>query len=458
MCEIICRIIWFSVLLALLSGYIFSAAMASAKSNGINWDSKTRTFSLSDAKIKIGYNMVCGYYDNQAEFSSFGMEQQMFKCSKIIIPIDMSYKRFFGRLTLAPLYDSIKSERPATAVTYGKDAEGREIQGNNPYFDWYKNLGTRAYYLGEYPILQAYFGVEVMPQHSIIAGRIKNQNGLADEDTPWDDDGMFSPYAYWLSRDLLSGVRYQFINDHVSASASILSGNNPMKGYANYLNNVQGPNLKANNTPSLAAKVTWNWGNLFAADNGSRLILAITDSTMSSTWADGLGFNGATNADGKRRNSVYAAALKIDYPLGNKFRLDLFSQYTAYLSGLEVHSSQDNAAIPYFKDITQQGLFAGVGVSHRLFKLHYTFSYFDRFDYNVYQNFVDNKSNFFGQSLSELEDMKQYAHIMNLSLNFTNYFSMGVNYMYIDNPLRWVSSVLDTHSDHRVGVLLELKF
>lgn len=435
-------------------------AYASMPSNltAVRWNSQTKSFEVGAAKVKVSYNMICGYYNNQAEYASFGVEQQLYKCSKIIIPVDMSYKRLFGRFTLAPLYDQIKAEFPGNKINYGPDSKGRPIQGNNPYFDWYKNLGTRVYYLGDYPILQAYLGVKLSSHQRFVAGRIINSTGLADEDTPWGDDGMFSPYAYWLSRDLLTGLRYRFINKYFSASASLLSGNNPMKGYANYLNHVQGPNLKANNTPSLAAKVIFNWGHFIAANNNSQIIIAAMDNTMSSTWAKDLGDNGSQNGDGKRRNSVYAAAWQVDYPFANNWRFDWFGQYTLYLSGLTTNSSQYDPKNPYFKNITQQGVFTGIGVSYRLWKLYYTFSYFDRFDYNVYQKWIDDAKDFQGKGLGALQDMQQYSHIINFSYQFNSYLGLQVDYQYIKNPVRWVSSILDNRPDYRFGAALQLHF
>ena len=217
-----------------LCASVLAAPTPAVKETSVQWNAKAHAFMIGDTSLKIGVDAEAGYYDNQAEYASFGLERQLFKFSKIVIPVSIKHGHFFGHIDFAPLYDSVKSVNEEDNITYSKDSQGHAINGNNPYFDWYKNLGTRLYYLGDVPIVEAYASYQFYNHHQISAGRFKNHVGLADDETPWGDDGMFSPMSYWLSRDLFSGISYLFYSDYVNAKASFLSGNNPMKGYANY--------------------------------------------------------------------------------------------------------------------------------------------------------------------------------------------------------------------------------
>jgi len=428
---------------------------ASLTKTPVQWDKKSHQFIIGKARIKIGLDMVCGYYNNQALYASFGLEQQVFKCSKIIIPVALTYDHFFGRVEFAPLYDSIKSVTPGEPpLIYRKDSAGRDIRGDNPYFDWYKNLGTRLYYLGDFPIVQAYAGYRFNQHHSIIVGRIINHVGLSSHDTPWGDDGVFSPLGYWLTRDLLSGVAYQFNSQYVGARAAILSGNNPMKGYADYLNHIQSPNIKANNTPSVGLNADLKFGHWLDAGNESKLSLGMLMNTMGSTWHPDL-------KDGKRRNTVYAAGVLFNWPIHDDLSLDVFAQYTRYLSGLQTNSSQYDPMDRIFKNITQNGYFVGLTLHYKALSLSYTHEVFDRFDANVYERFVKDHEGdtdpVFNAALIPFENMRQSSEIVNLAYQINRWAAIQVNFQHINNPLQWVSDIIDTHPDYRVGVALDVK-
>jgi len=415
----------------------------------IQWLKPQRAFAIGETQLSIHASMRCGYYNNQALYASFGLEQQLYQCAKIVIPIKLNHNRFFTNVTFAPLYDSIKHVND-TIIPYDTDKQKHTIDGNNPYNDWYKNLGRQVYYLGEYPLLEAYVGYHLSAQQTIKAGRLIQNVGLADSDTPWGDDGTFSPYAYWLSRDLLSGLRYQYKNAYVSFEADLLSGNNPMKGYANYLNQVQSPNIKGNNTPSYGASLQFNIGHWFAHNNSSHVILSALQNTMNSTWDNDI-------KDGKRRNSVYAAGLVLSWPIRDNASIDLFSQYTRYLSGLSTNSTQNDPKQPLFLNITQNGFFVGASLHYRAWRIAYTFERFDRFDYNTWAHWLKNKKDFH-RTLSELKKLKQYSQIINLQYQFNHYANLALDYEQIDNPLQWISDISNNHPDYRWGLSLNVGF
>lgn len=417
----------------------------------LGWNRQQHSLELGAARFHIGYQMVCGYYDNQALYASFGLERQIFKCSKIEVPLGWSYHKWQATLEWAPLYDAIMAKSYDSQNSYGQDSHERPIYGSQ-YEDWYKNLGTRIYYLGNFPILEASIAYHFTPGQTLKAGRMRQAVGLLDDETPWGDDGMFSPYAYWLSRNLLTGASYAYQATHFALQAAILSGNNPMKGYANYLDHIQSPNIKANNTPSLALQVGLPLAGWWHMAGSSILRAGVLVDTMSSTWA-------TAPKDGKRRNSVYALAWRTAWQLNPAWSIAWFGQYTWYLSGLKTDSNQvhENSGKPY-KNITQQGIFSGVGLAYRACELSYTFAMFDRFDANVYAKFLNLNHFFLGQTLAQLQAMHQYTHIINLRYHFNHFFSLQANYLAIDNPLPWVSNILDNKPDYRFNVGFDFNF
>ena len=213
---------------------------------------------------------------------------------------------------------------------------------------------------------------------------------------------------------------------------------------------IQSPNLKANNTPSYGANIDLNFGHLLNKENNSKLTMGFVNNTMSSTWVDELN-------DGKRRNSVYAGGLLIDLPFNEAWSLNIFGQYTRYLSGLSTKSAQNNGN-SRFKNITQNGYFSGASLHYRDFSLSYTYETFDRFDANVYAKWDTlGSSPFGGLTLAQLEKMKQHSNIVNFKYQFSPYTELLVNYQRLNNPLKWVSDILDTKPDYRFSVALRAK-
>jgi hypothetical protein len=416
----------------------------------IKWDKATHCLLIDQTKIHIGIDAIFGYYTNEAQYASYGLETQIFKYSKIVVPISINYKNFFASIDFAPFYDSIKAEEPLTKIPPPTPNQQRNIYIN---FDWYKNLGTRNYYLGRIPIIEAYAGYQPAQHHKFTIGRIKNEVGLTDSITPWSDDGLFSPMSYWLSRDLYSGIAYLYESNYVNLNAKVFSGNNPMKGYANYLNHIQTPNLKANNTGSYSLNIDINVKNLLNLDNKINIIFGIIKNTLSSTWNKTI----LPKPDGKRRNDVYAVGTIISLPINDAFSAEIFSQYTWYLSGLSEASNQNDYKNNRFRDITQSGYFIGTNLIYKDLSIAYTYENFDRFDSNIYDLFLNNHiPNKY--TLKALQDLKQSSHIISIKYVLNNYTSININYHHIYNPLKWTSYIMDSHQDCRFSLTLHIKF
>jgi hypothetical protein len=416
----------------------------------IKWDKATHCLIINQAKIHIGIDAIFGYYTNEAQYASYGLETQIFKYSTIVIPVNINYENFFASIDFAPLYDSIKAEEPLVSISPPVPNQQRNIYIN---FDWYKNLGTKNYYLGSVPIIEAYLGYQPAQHHKFTIGRIKNEVGLTDSITPWGDDGLFSPMSYWLSRDLYSGIAYLYESHYVNLNAKVFSGNNPMKGYANYLNHIQTPNLKANNTGSYSLNIDINVKNLLNLNNKTNIIFGVMKNTLSSTWDKTI----LPKADGKRRNDVYAVGTIISLPINDAFSAEIFSQYTWYLSGLSEASNQNDHKSKRFKDITQSGYFIGANLIYKDFSIAYTYENFDRFDSNIYDLFL-NKHIPNTYTLKTLQNLKQSSHIINIKYVLNNYTSININYHHIYNPLKWTSYIMDARQDCRFSLTLNIKF
>ena len=62
-------------------------------------------------KLKIGTDIACGYLRDGALYASFGLEGQIYQCSKLVFNFDGTTEdeNLFFKLDVAPLYDSVKT-------------------------------------------------------------------------------------------------------------------------------------------------------------------------------------------------------------------------------------------------------------------------------------------------------------------------------------------------------------
>lgn len=439
-----------AIFISLSGATALHSAETSAAVSAVEYDPARREIILDNIRVKFGFEMECGLFDDQALYASFGLERQIYKCSKILLPIALKTGKWFGRLELAPLYDSVKRE----SETYFEDAEFKtrvisykgNIDGNNPYYDWYKNLGSRTYFVDDYPLREAYIGYNFGKSHRLIAGRIRHSVGFSDDELPWEDDAKFSPYANWLSRDLLSGIIYTMHHRLLGVRAGVLAGNNPAKAYGNYLGGIQNANLKANNTPSLSLNLDFNIGRLFG-ENKSKLFVGGIRNIAGSTYDEDIN-------DGKRRNSTYVFGGKLNFPL-SAVNINLYGQYTKYLSGLSEDSAQAQVKPenPIFRNIEQDGYYYAGEVSYRQIRAYYAYEKFDRFDFNV-DDRIEEKCD---SPPPDLQGLKQESRIFGFDylVNDAVYFRLA--YHKINNPLQCVSDILD-RSDDRFKATLSVNF
>lgn len=456
--ESVMRFVKFIYLIVLLSisNQILAEDTSSKTNMGYESDFKNIKYNLSKDRglilsldnltVKVGTDIECGYVRDGALYASFGVEAQLYKCSKVVfnftgdvaISEDSSY---LFKIDSAPLYDSIRTEKNPVII-YGKDSQGRNIDGNNYFVDWYKNLGTRTYYLGKYPIIEGYVGYR-KSGHTIKAGRMKTVIGFDDAEMFWGDDAKFAPIQHWLARDLFSGITYSYNYSAITATGAIYSGGNPTKGYSNYLNFVESPDLKSNNTPTFAGRIEYQY-DINTQYNGY-LYASYLRNITGSTWVDDL-------KDGKRNGMIaaYGAVLNILYDNDYLNSLKIFAQYTDYVSGLKKESSQ--AQIPnnkQFKNIKQSGYF--VGAESFLFnnKLNLAAAYedFARFDYNIfaYHDFkLDNT----------MKNARHKSQIFQIKYFFNEALSVGVSYHKVHNVAKHISQILDNRKDNRFKLSL----
>jgi len=400
------------------------------------------------AKIKIGTDIECGAIRDGALYASFGLEAQIYRCSKFIINFDgtaQNNDRFDGswlfKVDFAPLYDSIKTENKPFLL-YKKDTLGRDIDGNNHYFDWYKNLGSRVYYLGNTPLVEAYLGYQA-EGHKLKLGRLKTEVGFNDDETFFGDDAKFAPMSYWLSKDLFNGGTYSYRFKAVEVIGGLYSGGNPAKGYTRYLDGLDSPNLKTNNTPSRAAKVKLYYDGLVHENVNGYIFGSYLFNAVGSTWADELN-------DGKRNGSLGALGgmMNIDLDWHYIDSFSLFGQWSYYDSGLKSKSSQNDKS-PKFKDIRQKGYFLGTEakILENKVALGAAFETFDRFDYNIFarHKFIEN---------NPLKGSKQHSIILHGKYNINSIVSLVAAYHKIRNQALFESNILNSRSTDRVKLSL----
>lgn len=409
-------------------------------------------FYLRDiGKMKIGTEMECSFVRDGALYASFGLEAQIYHCSKVVFNFEGTFDSpiedhsWIYKMDFAPLYQSIKAENKDIKI-YKKDSKNNEIDGNNHYFDWYKNLGSRTYYVGNAPLIETYAGYQTA-HHLIKFGRMKGIVGLDDKDVFWGDDAKFAPFGHWLSRDLLTGATYVFHHSFFEVKAAIFSGSNPAKGYANYLDRVESPNIKSNNTPSLSGRLQLNYNDLLAKNVDGFLYASYLSNFTGSTWDDGL-------KDGKRNNLVGAYGGVLNLTFDNLYinSVSFFGQYTHFTSGLRTKGSQNDKS-KKFKNIFQKGYFVGLEIKSFDNKLSLGAAYekFDRFDYNLFRYYLFADNNPYLNSI-------QKSVILNARYNINSIISVGTAYHRIDNPAPFVSNILDKKKMNKFKVSLYLNF
>lgn len=400
-------------------------------------------------KVKIGADVECGFVRDGALYASFGVEAQIFKCSKVVLSFDgitnnaEEAGNWFFKLDVAPLYESIKVEKKERKI-YKKDSKGNDIDGNNHYVDWYKNLGSRLYYLGNIPLIEAYIGYK-NTQHQIKLGRVKTIMGLADEEVFFGDDAKFAPMGHWLTRDLFSGIDYGFSHSLADINVALYSGGNPTKGYSYYLGGVETPNLKSNNTPSFAGKVKLKYSEFLGEDIDGYVFASYLSNMTGSTWDN-------ETQDGKRNASVIAYGATFKFNTGNKYlnSIGFFGQYNQYISGLREKGSQNDGS-KKFKDIKQSGYFIGTelkGFDDKI-SLGAAYEKIDRFDYNLFQyyNFADN---------NPFKNSKQTSLILQAKYNISSIVSLVMAYHKISNKALFASDILDTRKTNRMKIGLRV--
>ena len=234
--------------------------VVSKRKDGFDLETAGLLLSFGDrGLVSFGIDSEVGMWDDQGLYASFGCERQLFRFSKVLLTAQGFYRMqrsghaFVFKVDFAPLYDSIKRDLKEEKI-YGQDSAGRDIDGATLYRDWYKNLGSRLYYLGSIPLVEAYAGYQTK-QHRVRIGRQKNLSGFEDDEMPWGDDGKFAPIGQWLCRELLTGATYLYRLHGLDAGVGVFSGGHPMKAGGDYLGGVQSPNMKANNTPTFEGRL-----------------------------------------------------------------------------------------------------------------------------------------------------------------------------------------------------------
>lgn len=433
--------------LILVCGYCAHAVVPSgvfasvANGLGYSWP--------SGAYVALGADVDMGMWHDDGVYASFGLEHQIFRFSKMVFPVTGRTEgntrgHFWGfKVDFAPLYDAIRRD-DRTSIVYGYDGAGHPINGTNVYFDWYKNVGSRVYYLGAVPLVEAY-ACYYAHAHNIRMGRVKNIVGLNDGEVFWGDDAKFAPMAYWLSRDLLSGVIYTYAPGVLELQMAILSGNNPMKGYAHYLGGIQSPQLKANNTPTWSINARIYGDSWMDPNMGGFVFASYQANTMNSTWEDGL-------EDGKRHANVAAFGARWHYDLkANALwltQLTFLGQYTCYMSGLSPKSAQNNGH-PRFRTIRQRGFFLSAETRwFELLTVAVAFESMQRFDYNVYE-----RSNW-GATCVLPENSRQQSYILQATYAVNAFATLTFAYHIVRNPVPFVSDILDSRGDNRYKLTL----
>ncbi|MCH9780044.1 MAG: hypothetical protein K0U36_02020, partial [Alphaproteobacteria bacterium] len=353
--------------------------------------------------------------------------------------------------------------------------------GGALFLDWYKNLGTQTYYLGEERVREAYIGSTKQPSAKPNAqrgwhfhwrfGRQKGLTGIDNEEQIWGDNAKFAPYTFWLTSNLYTGVVLGAGYKTIDAQIGVFSGNNPLKGYGAYYADADGvstlsPNTKGNNTPTAAGRITHRGARVYLAISGER-------NRKGSSWAPAL-------LEGKRYSDLVTLSWR--HRLYSKGEINVHgeSMGTYYRSGLiETASQAARAASPpearadeewgegLYREFQQRGGYAGVRVAIKRWTLAAFVERFDRLDYNVWCGGVFRASYTIADETTgdtaincdqndDLREAVQESRIYWLSYAPNEQLRINTALHHIDNPAPGVSEILPEHGDSRLMIQIAL--
>lgn len=439
----------------MLCGVIFATNTLYAGASSSGQSAQSVTFSSqgllvkdSNAELKVGLDAEVGVFYDFALHACFGVEGQWGRFSKMVLPFrlrigDKQSGMWEGVCELAPLYDSIRKE--AQPEKFRPPHEGG-FEGAIIYRDWYKNMGSRLYFLGNVPLVQTFLSYATLHQTFSI-GRMKNLVGFDDQEMPWRDDGKMAPMGFWLSKDLLTGVAYRLNFPFFRCAAGVFSGHNPLKSSATYLheNGVQDPNTKANNTATYTGNI--EAGGVFSDHVTALLSAGYQFAIAGSTWRDDL-------QDGKRDAHVGTICGQVKWHTPQLRWMQsgqLFTQATYFKSGLKPDSTQNKGGNRYYS-IIQKGIFAGIqghfaaGVS-----LWFAAEWMDRFDAHLFALGNCDHNN-------PLKKAVQRSLIFGARYTIKPGLQISWAYHKLHNPAEKASEIQDYYGSNRWKCTLEARF
>ncbi len=415
----------------------------------------------------------CGMTNNRALYATSGYERQILTCTEAVIGLKgyVSHNSNLSNNTsfvfeFAPIYNSIKMDsyeqiKKFTYENIDSPATGKNIPiySGSEYVSWYKNQGSRMYYLEDYPVREMYLGVSFFDNNlKFSLGRMRNLLSFDERDMIWQEDAWFAPIAFWISKDLYTGIKIGVkLFDNLNLNAAMYSGDgNPTKNWFYYMNNVGSPNKKSNNTPTVSFQVKYDINFFEKLDNS--VFFGLERGTQGSTWTD-------IKNEGKHNKNILVLGFDSKYIFNNDLlkSAKFYLQYTRFISGLRERQTYVNSSL--VKDITQKGIFFGFDINLKnKFVFGFTYEIFDRYDYmaHVYsyggnKGKEPNKEDDLG-SLDKYKDSKQQSFIINIKyfINKNIYLNFAAN--FIDDPLNWVSEILPEKGSNRYKLTLNVRF
>jgi hypothetical protein len=388
-----------------------------------------KDFDLSynnDIDVKYSATIECGLYDSRALYATFGYEKQIFTCKEVMLNFNIDFNNDWSMLAeFAPVYGSLKNERKVKRI-YEK-WNGKEIDGGTKYVDWYKNLGTKIYNIGnDFPFRELYIKNDYFK-----IGRQINALSFSRDEVMFGEDAWFSPLGYFFSKDLYNGLVYNYNNNLFDLNIEFLSGDgNPAKNHIYYLGNEGNSNLKSNNTPIVGASLSYNMGI-------GRLFVGAERTRIGSTYSGEI-------KEGKHLKETYIIGGIVTWEWEEEKDLKIYYQYTTFKSGLNPHSSQAST-INTTKEINQSGYFIGTEYRYDRFKFGFVYEKIDRYDYRAFKK---------GAEMGA----KQESFIGIISYQLNKNISFEFAYHHLKNPLSWVSDVLPSRGNDRYRLNFKVGF
>ncbi len=369
-----------------------------------------------------------GFISDEALTNTSGRETQIWKMTQVLVGLTYTADdtAWSARIEWLPLSDDLCFERE-----------------NATCGDYYKNIGTSLLYFGEHPVREAaalYQG----DGWSVDIGRIINPYGLSLDEAPYRHRHD-AHHAYYIDKDLVSGVNLETQIHRWTASLGVFGGRgDPGSSYNYYMHGQADPNVKDNNTPLFEATLAYR-----------RLGTRSTQTLYGGYHHTKTGSAPGSLYSGKHNDERSQVGLDLTYSPTSSLITGsrLLAQYSQYTLGLTTKGEQGRSTPIQSRDLVKRGVFiTGVVEFSSRLEIAYTYEELDRIDTLVWDRVAN-----FDPSHPAFDSLER-NHILSIAYRLNRNVEFSAFYRQSDFDYAFVSDIKPETDTDKAGFLVHFQF